>query len=83
LRFSEGARQLWGVIFDRQLGLNELARVIRRASDPIGDVPRWIYGDKIPPLWALARIEELFGIPPALWLKKPRRTFVPPARRAA
>jgi hypothetical protein len=78
-RFSEGARQLWLVVEREGLTHKRLRERIGRGFD----VTRWLYGDSVPPVAALVRIEELWGIRVALWLQKPRHRFVPPAVRKA
>lgn len=79
-RFSEGSRQLWHALERQQMTIGDLER--RLDMGHTGTVFRWLYGDSVPNLQALARIAKAFRIDMGLWGRRPRRTFVPPAARA-
>ena len=78
-RFSEGARLLW-VELERR---GESMRDLRRRIGVGADITRWLYGDAIPPLAAIVRMDKLFGIPARAWLQPAKRAFIPPAARAS
>jgi len=77
-RFSEGARLLWqAAVFRDRLTM----RQIRDRLGGTSDVPRWLYGDRVPVLRALMRIHKLWKIPVTAWAEPPKKPFVPPALR--
>ncbi len=75
--FSEGARRLWMVAEREGLTHRALRARIARGFD----VTRWLYGDVVPPVAALVRIQDLWAIPVATWLQPPSEPFTLPAMR--
>ena len=84
--FNEGARQVW--LWMARTGneqsdlLKSLASIADGASAQ-GLLAKWIYGDQVPTITWASRIEQVTGVPIALWSQKPVAPFVPPARAAA
>ncbi len=74
--FSEGARQLWLKMQERDWSQTRLKRELG-AKD--GYVSRWLFGDRKPGLKNAMRIFEVLGIAPTLWDQPPAKAFSPPA----
>lgn len=70
-KFSEGARLLWAVLGR----LNSQEAVRERIDCSQGLVNRWLYGDRLPGLSYVFKLEDAFGIPCRAWMLKPAKRF--------
>lgn len=73
-RFSEGARLLWLALAKDGI---EHAAAAKRLGIDRAVFSRLIYGDAVPPIAVLARVDEEFRIAPASWAKPPTTPFAP------
>ncbi len=79
--FSEGARQLWGILARRYGGSQSaLARELHVAPS---QVSKWLYGDVRPNLHSAGVLFATFKIRLELWHQPPAESFTPPAARGA
>ncbi|XXX73902.1 hypothetical protein WMF30_40275 [Sorangium sp. So ce134] len=78
-RFNEGARLTWLAL--RRLGWSQ-ADLRRRVKAYPGELPKVLYGDKLPTLQLAADLQDLLKVPVKAWNQPPTEPFVPPARAA-
>jgi ribosome-binding protein aMBF1 (putative translation factor) len=79
-KFSEGSRRLWVEMTRRSWEQSDLAGYL---DDPLSTVHKWLYGDSVPSLSSLEKIERKLGIDAMLFARKPTRPFELPAVAAA
>jgi ribosome-binding protein aMBF1 (putative translation factor) len=75
-KFSEGSRRLWVEMTRRSWEQSDLAGYL---DDPLSTVHKWLYGDSVPTLSSLKKIEHKLGIDAMLFAQDPIRPFRPPA----
>ena len=78
--FSEGARQTWAAIDRKGWSHAQLAEAIGKSQSL---VHRWLYGDALPDLLSVIKIEKLLRVRCLLWAMPAKNHFIPPAARAA
>jgi hypothetical protein len=78
-RFNEGARLTWLAL--QRLGWSQ-ADLRRKVKTHPGELPKVLYGDRLPTLQLAADLQDLLQVPVKAWSQPPTEAFVPPARAA-